>query len=237
MRRRRSILGLFLAHPWCRPPRLNRTPIALRVFDRAVLQSVLRERSTFPDIFVVVASCDWRAAGCVRGPKERFGSIETLMFTAFLIVPGNNGRSNFGAGKAKTSGLGGGIEDEFMRTAQAVNQANDITAERRSCPRTTLNMVLGTIVFAEEAFILDCTICELSEAGARVMVPNPHFLPDRLVLLEPKKFVAHEASVRWRHGVLMGLSFDRSFSLDDQLSSRHRVLRRFALEAGTKCGF
>ena len=124
-----------------------------------------------------------------------------------------------------------------MSTPQATNGARENPVERRSSPRNTLNMVLGTIVFAEEAFTLDCTICELSEAGARVMVPNPHLLPDQLVLLEPKRFVAHEASVRWRRGVLMGLSFDRTFSLDDQLNSRHQVLRRFALEAGTRCGF
>ena len=124
-----------------------------------------------------------------------------------------------------------------MSTPQAANGASEIAVERRSSPRNSLNMVWGTIVFAEEAFVLDCTICELSQAGARVMVPNPHFLPDHLVLLEPKKFVAHEARVRWRRGVLMGLSIDRTFSLDDQLSSRHQVLRRFALEAGTRCGF
>jgi hypothetical protein len=124
-----------------------------------------------------------------------------------------------------------------MSISQAANRAGEIAVERRSSPRNTLNMVLGTIVFAEEAFILDCTICELSESGARVMVPNPHFLPDRLVLLEPKKFVAHEANVRWRRGVLMGLSFDKSFSLDDELSARHQLLRRFALEAATRCGF
>ncbi len=124
-----------------------------------------------------------------------------------------------------------------MSASQATNVAGEKPVERRSSVRITLNMVLGTIVFAEESFILDCTICELSETGARVMVPNPHFLPDQLVLLEPKKFVAHEASVRWRRGVLMGLSFDKSFSLDDPLGSRQQVLRRYALEAGTRCGF
>ena len=124
-----------------------------------------------------------------------------------------------------------------MSAPEATNGANEKAVERRSYPRNILNMVLGTIVFAEETFVLDCTICELSESGARVMVPNPHFLPDHLVLLEPKRFVAHEASVRWRRGVLMGLSFDKSFSLDEPLSSRHQILQRCALEAGTRCGF
>lgn len=113
----------------------------------------------------------------------------------------------------------------------------ELSSERRVSPRQMLNMVLGTIVFAEEAFILDCTICDLSPTGARVMVPNPHFLPPQLILLEPKKFVAHESHVRWRRGVLMGLAFDRSFSLDEELGVRHQLLKRFALEAATRCGF
>ena len=124
-----------------------------------------------------------------------------------------------------------------MSTMHKPKSASEASADRRASPRQMLNMVLGTIVFAEESFILDCTICDLSESGARVMVPNPHFLPHRLILLEPKKFTAHESHVRWRRGVLMGLSFDRSFSLDDKTDARHQLLRRFALEAATRCGF
>lgn len=124
-----------------------------------------------------------------------------------------------------------------MSTVQNTNLTDEFSAERRASSRQMLNMVLGTIVFAKEAFILDCTICDLSQTGARVMVPNPHFLPAQLILLEPKKFVAHESHVRWRRGVLMGLSFDRSFSLDDELDAHHQLLKRFALEAATRCGF
>ena len=121
-----------------------------------------------------------------------------------------------------------------MSIPHDANRAGQIPAERRASARQMLNMVLGTIVFAEESFILDCTICDLSQSGARVMVPNPHFLPAQLILLEPKKFVAHESQVRWRRGVLMGLSFDRSFSLDEELGARHHLLRRIALDAGSE---
>jgi len=117
------------------------------------------------------------------------------------------------------------------------NRAGEFSAERRVSSRQLLNMVLGRIVFSEEAFIIDCTICDLSPSGARVMVPNPYFLPEQVTLLEPKKFVAHESHVRWRRGVLMGLSFDRSISLDGELDAQQELLRRFALEAATRCGF
>jgi hypothetical protein len=124
-----------------------------------------------------------------------------------------------------------------MSNPHDANQAGEFSTDRRVSPRQLLNMVLGRIVFAEESFIIDCTICDLSESGARVMVPNPYFLPQQVTLLEPKKFVAHESHVRWRRGVLMGLSFNRSFSLDGELDGHDELLRRFALEAATRCGF
>jgi len=120
---------------------------------------------------------------------------------------------------------------------QAIGRSDEVAGERRSSFREAKSLLIGTIVHSREAVALDCTIIDLSENGARVMVPNPYVLPDHLVLLEPKSFLAHEASVRWCCGVVAGLSFDKTFSLDDGISQRDQTLRTFAVETATRCGF
>ena len=124
-----------------------------------------------------------------------------------------------------------------MIAPQATSRSDEVAGERRSSFREAKSLLIGTIVHSRETVAFDCTIIDLSETGARVMVPNPYVIPDHLVLLESKRFVAHEASVRWRRGVLAGLSFDKTFSLDDGISQRDQALRTFAVETATRCGF
>jgi len=89
----------------------------------------------------------------------------------------------------------------------------------------------GKIVFGNGSFALDCTIRDLSASGARIAVPNPDELPEQFILIEPKNFFAFYVSVEWHRSNLVGLSFDKTISLEGNLGSPHQLLRMHAAAA------
>ena len=107
--------------------------------------------------------------------------------------------------------------------------------ENRTSPRRR-TLLTGKIVYGGETYTSDCTIRDLSETGARVWVQKPFSFPDSVILLEPRKFVAYEAAVKWRHGDQMGLAFNATISLDDQSNARAKILNKFAIDAKTRSG-
>ena len=52
-----------------------------------------------------------------------------------------------------------------------------------------------------------CQILDAFYEGARIVVDNPARIPDEVDLYIPKKKRIAHASVRWRHGRKLGLSF------------------------------
>jgi hypothetical protein len=100
--------------------------------------------------------------------------------------------------------------------------------QRESYRKRTL--FRGRLVSAGETYTQDCVIRDMTEAGARVAVQNWAIIPDRVTLIEPRRFVAYDASVKWRRGKLLGLCFDRIVSLEDETNPRIRILKRLANE-------
>ena len=86
------------------------------------------------------------------------------------------------------------------------------------------------IVYGIENLIVDCTIRDFGEAGARISVINSQSVPDSIMLLEPSSFMAFDATVKWRYGNLLGLAFDRKVSIASNEIDRLYLLRRKALE-------
>jgi hypothetical protein len=107
--------------------------------------------------------------------------------------------------------------------------------EKRSVQRAR-TLLTGKIVYGEVPYSLDCVIRDLTETGARVRVPDPYALPDRLLLLEIRKFVAFETRVKWRKKNEIGLALIRAFSLNDTSHPRNRQLRELAIEAKQRLG-
>ena len=77
---------------------------------------------------------------------------------------------------------------------------------------------------------MDCVIRELSETGARVWVSAPNAIPENVTLLEPNNLMAYDASATWRCGNLIGLSFERAYSVDSEEVVRLVALRKLILE-------
>ena len=111
--------------------------------------------------------------------------------------------------------------------ARRADAQNIMEKRRLRRKQTRLN---GRLVYGGESFHADCIIRDLNENGARVSVVDPNSLPDSVTLVDPNSLMAYDATTKWRYGNLIGLSFDRAFSVDNDEAVRVYILRQMALE-------
>ncbi len=106
----------------------------------------------------------------------------------------------------------------------------DARKEKRAGPRRRV-LFGGKIVFALGARSIDCTIRDLSEAGAQVRLAAFELLPEEVYLIELRRGLAHEARVAWVRPPHLGLQFVRSHLLAEAPpSSEFGAMRRLWLE-------
>jgi hypothetical protein len=72
---------------------------------------------------------------------------------------------------------------------------------------------------------VDCTIRDISPAGAGIRLFVDHDLPQRVYLIVMRDGVAHEAEVRWQSRTNYGLKIRRSFSMDAPLPEEWEFLK------------
>lgn len=77
---------------------------------------------------------------------------------------------------------------------------------RRAHPRHAVHLE-GKLILAEGARALDCTILDISEAGARVSVGVAMDLPEKVYLWQPSADSVFDCEVRWREAKYVGLHF------------------------------
>jgi len=87
------------------------------------------------------------------------------------------------------------------------------------------------IAFGEDCgSVIDCLICDFSDAGARVRVrPGPD-LPATVVLLDPQKRLAYRSNVSWRRNNFIGLTFASRHELDKETTPELAALRQHCIE-------
>jgi hypothetical protein len=79
--------------------------------------------------------------------------------------------------------------------------------ERRRSTRH-MKCLLGRLYFGRNARNSQpCLVLDAFYEGARIIVDNPTSVPDEVELYIPKKNRRAHASVRWRHGERIGLTF------------------------------
>ncbi len=85
-------------------------------------------------------------------------------------------------------------------------QGESRQGERRSWPRARV-LKKGRIVFNQRRSVIDCTIRNLSPAGALLVVKSLIGIPDRFDLSVDSDAVSHAASVTWKRGDQLGVKF------------------------------
>ena len=99
-------------------------------------------------------------------------------------------------------------------------------------PRRRRTLLNGKLVYSEGrfepdgAFTLDCTVRDISEGGAKIVVRQRQALPPNLYLIVVKYCVAYWARVVWLDLPARGLQFSKTYSLSAPLPHDLRFLRR-----------
>ena len=97
--------------------------------------------------------------------------------------------------------------------------------EKRKVPRRRV-LKEGKIVYADGLRILDCTIRDLSDSGARLLIANTVGLPDAFLLYEKSSGVLRPASIAWRQANAIGVEFTGPpTSINDPANKRYARLK------------
>jgi len=97
--------------------------------------------------------------------------------------------------------------------------------ERRKVPRRRV-LKEGKIVYADGLRVLDCTIRDISESGARLLIANTVGLPDAFLLYEKSSGVLHPATIAWRQANAIGVTFTGPpTSINDPANRRYARLK------------
>ena len=84
----------------------------------------------------------------------------------------------------------------------------------------------GKIIFADGMRLIDCTIRDMSESGARLLIANTIGLPDTFHLFEKSSRMVYPATVAWRQSNAVGVRFDGApTSIHDPTNRRFARLR------------
>jgi len=132
----------------------------------------------------------------------------------------------------RKSGSSRGIRDcaPFMHSMD-LGLPLQLLSERRAgayeaTPVRKRTCLSGKLVFGEGAFTLDCTIRNISEGGARVILAKRQPLPPDLYLIVVKHCVAHQAKVVWLNFPARGLQFFGTHPLSETLPAELKFLRK-----------
>lgn len=82
------------------------------------------------------------------------------------------------------------------------------TKDMRRHPRQRTRLRAGRLADADNHFLCDCAIYDVSKGGARLSVPEGVTLPEELVLYDELDRTVALATVRWRAGSRVGIAYD-----------------------------
>lgn len=97
--------------------------------------------------------------------------------------------------------------------------------DKRKIPRRRV-LKEGKIVYADGLRVFDCTIRDISDNGARLLIANTLGLPDKFHLFEKSSGLLYPASIVWRQANAIGVEFDGpATSIHDPANKRFARLK------------
>ncbi|MGE0565358.1 MAG: PilZ domain-containing protein [Pseudolabrys sp.] len=108
------------------------------------------------------------------------------------------------------------------------------TKESRRAPRAR-TLLRGVVYYDSRSVSVDCTVRDLSESGARITLDAMATVPDQVEISIPQKQRIFPATVRWRDGFELGVSFEeqrsgipRRAGEDDVIARVEKIERELA---------
>jgi len=104
---------------------------------------------------------------------------------------------------------------------EAVGQ---VPGDKRGAPRQ--RTYLGGRVVQDDGISFACVIRNVSVSGAMVEVPPLTTLSDDWILIDMKNALAHRVRVSWRQDDRVGVQFERSYDLTNNIPEPLRHVQR-----------
>jgi hypothetical protein len=111
--------------------------------------------------------------------------------------------------------------------------AADAYRERPLRKRTFLS---GKLVYGDGDFTMDCAVRDISEGGAKIVLPKHYSLPVELYLIVAKYCIAYRAQIMWVNFPARGLRFSAAYPLDGTLPEGLKFLRNLSLALSARSG-
>jgi len=97
--------------------------------------------------------------------------------------------------------------------------------EKRKTPRRRV-LKEGKIVFADGMRVIDCTIRDMSDGGARLLIASTLGVPERFQLYQKSSGLLYPASIIWRQANAIGVRFEGpATSIHDDANKRYARLK------------
>ena len=101
--------------------------------------------------------------------------------------------------------------------------------EQRKAPRRKV-MLTSKLVYGDGAYVLDCTIRDISTTGAFITLAHRNSIPGEVYLLDLANRVAYHATVVSERAAGYGLRFLKTYPLAQVTAPELRYLQRIWLE-------
>jgi PilZ domain-containing protein len=88
----------------------------------------------------------------------------------------------------------------------------------------------------QDVFTLDCTIRDISEGGAKIVLTDRELLPPDVFLIVVKQNIAYRAKVAWMNFPARGLAFLQAYVLKGALPGELRFLQLLSVELDARSG-
>lgn len=88
----------------------------------------------------------------------------------------------------------------------------------------------GCVVYSCGSHYFNCSIKDISDAGARIGIPEDQLCPDRVHLINISQQIAYEGAVIWRKRREIAIRFERSFPVSEPPSTSLAYLRKIWAE-------
>jgi hypothetical protein len=95
--------------------------------------------------------------------------------------------------------------------------------ERRPKRRNRV-LLRGIISFANGAHSFNCSIRDITDTGACVVIPDQN-IPSRLYLINIRDRLVYDAHVIWNSGVEIGVTFNKTIPIDEIVDPAKSYLR------------
>lgn len=97
--------------------------------------------------------------------------------------------------------------------------------EKRKTPRRRV-LKEGKIVFADGMRVIDCTIRDMSDGGARLLIASTLGVPESFQLYQKSSGLLYPASIIWRQANAIGVRFEGpATSIHDAANKRYARLK------------